>query len=74
MLEGKIATDALTSFPALVAYQISGPMGGGFLYTTSAEAKNSAVTFSNISGPPLYKNQSPRNVSCDFGGGDRTIE
>ena len=29
-LEGKIATDTLTSFPAPVVYKISGPMGGGF--------------------------------------------
>ena len=33
-------------------------MGGGFLYTTGAEAENSAVTFSGGSVPPLYKNRS----------------
>ena len=32
--------------PAPVVYKISGPMGGGFLYTTGAEAENSAVKFS----------------------------
>ena len=45
-LEGKIATDTLMPLPAPVVYNISGPMGGGLLYTTGAEAENSAVNFS----------------------------
>ena len=57
-LEGKIATDTCTPSPARVVYTISGPMGGGFLYTTGAEAENSAVKFSKESVPPLYKNRS----------------
>ena len=37
-------------FPAPVLKNVSGPMGGGFLYTTGAEAKtNSAVDFKNYS-------------------------
>ena len=54
-LEGKIATDTFTPSPAPVLYKISGPMGGGFLYTTGAEAENSAVKLSKESVPPLYK-------------------
>ena len=47
--------------------KISGPMGGGILYTTGAEAENSAVNFSKNSVPPLYKNQSPKNSNIrDF--------
>ena len=52
-LEGKITTDAFHPSPAPVVYKISGPMGGGYLYTT-AEAENSAVKFSKESVPPLY--------------------
>ena len=33
-------------------------MGAGILYTTGAEAENSAVNSSKESVPPLYKNQS----------------
>ena len=32
----KIATDTLDHSQAQVLYKISGPMGGGFLYTTGA--------------------------------------
>ena len=39
-LEGKIATDTLTPSSARGVYKISGPVGGGFLYTTGAEAEN----------------------------------
>ena len=59
-LEGKIATDTFTPSPAPVVYKVSGPMGGGFLYTTGAEAENSAVQFSKESVPPLYKNRSSK--------------
>ena len=52
--------DTLTPFPAPVVYTISGPMGEGTLYTTGAEAENSAVNFRKNSVPPLYKNQSPK--------------
>ena len=34
-----------TPSQAPVVYRISGPMGGGFLYTTGAKAENSAVKF-----------------------------
>ena len=44
-LEGKIATDILTPFPAPVMYKVLGPIGGGFLCTTGAETENSAVNF-----------------------------
>ena len=39
--EGKLATDTLTPFPAPppVVCEISGPMGGGILHTTGAEAE-----------------------------------
>ena len=57
-LEGKIATDTFTPSQAPVVYKISGPMRGGFLYTTGAEAENSAVKFSKESVPTLYKNRS----------------
>ena len=60
-LEGKIATDTFTPSPAPVVYKISGPMGGGFSYTTGAEAENSAVKLSKESVPPLYKNRSSIN-------------
>ena len=40
----KFATDTLTPFPASVVYNMSGPMGGGLLYT-GAEAEKSAVNF-----------------------------
>ena len=53
-LEGKIATDTLTPFPAPVVYKISGSMGGGILYTTGAEAEISVVNFSKNAVPPLY--------------------
>ena len=59
-LEGKIAMDTLTPFPAPVVYKTSGPMGEGILYTTGAEAENSAVNFSKESVPPLYKNRSSK--------------
>ena len=71
--EGKIATDTLTPLPAPVVYRISGPMGGGFLYTTGAEAENSAVNSSKKSVPSLYKNRSPNFLFC-FGGGEREEE
>ena len=58
-LEAKIATDTLNPFPAPVVYKISGPKGEGFVYTTGAEADNSAVRFAKESVPPLYKIQSP---------------
>ena len=51
----KIATDTFTPSPAPVVYKISGPMGGGFLCTSGAEAENSAVKFSKESVPSLYK-------------------
>ena len=66
-LEGKIATDTLMPHPAPVVHDISGPMGGRFLYTTGAEAENSAVKFSKESVPPLYKNRSSR-FALLFGG------
>ena len=34
-----MATDTLTPSPAPVVYHMSGPMGGGFLYTTDTEAQ-----------------------------------
>ena len=61
-LEGEIATDTFTPSPVPVVYKISGPMGGGFLYTTGAEAENSAVKVSKGSVPPLYKNRSSSTV------------
>ena len=57
----KIATDTFTPSPAPVVYNISGPMGERYLYTTGAEAENSAVEFSKDSVPPLYKNRSSKN-------------
>ena len=39
-------------------------MGGGFLYTTGAEAENSAVKFSKESVPPLYKTGLPFQTSA----------
>ena len=47
--------------PPPVGYIISGPMGEGSLYTTGAEAENSAVKFSKGSVPPLYKNRSSKS-------------
>ena len=41
-----------------LVYIISGPVGGGFLYATGAEAANSAVNSSKQSVPPLFWNQS----------------
>ena len=52
--------DTLTPFPASVVYKTSGPMGGGFLYTTGAEADSSAVAFKN-SIPPLQTHQFVEN-------------
>ena len=49
-LERKIATDSLTP-SAPVVCKVSGSMGRGFVYTTGAEAENSAV---NSSKAPLY--------------------
>ena len=57
-LKGKMVTDTFARSPAPVVYKCSGPMAGGFLYITSAEAENSAVNFSKESVPPLYKSQS----------------
>ena len=54
-----MVTDTFARSPAPVVYKLSGPMVGGFLYTTGAEAENSALDFSKESVPPLYKNQSP---------------
>ena len=73
-LEGKIATDTfITPSPAPVVYKISGPMGRGFLYTTGAEAENSAAKFSKESVPPLYKKRSSI-LSLLFGrGGGRPV-
>ena len=48
-----MATDTLTFSTAPVMYLNSGRMGGGF----NAETENSAVNFSKVSVPPLYKNQ-----------------
>ena len=53
LLEGNIARDSLASFPTPAVYNISGHMGGGFVYTTGAEAENSAINFSKESAP-LY--------------------
>ena len=45
-----------------VVCKISGPMGGGFLYTTGAEAENSAVDLRNSSAATVYQNQSPADT------------
>ena len=42
-LEDELSMDTLTPSPAPVVYKMPGPLGGGFLYTTGAEAENSAV-------------------------------
>ena len=57
--------------PAPVVYKFSGSMGGGFLYTTGAEAESSALNFSKESVPPQFKIQSPstgtgRKACFDF--------
>ena len=49
-LEGKIATDTFTRFPAPVVHKMSAPKGRGFLYT-GAEVENSAVNLSKSVSP-----------------------
>ena len=64
-LEGKIATDTLTSSPAPVVYKISGPVGGRFLYTTGADSEKSAVNFlKRISTTTVQKSVSQRKCTA----------
>ena len=63
-LEGKLATDTFTPAPAPVVYEISGALGGGFLYT-GAEAENSAAKFSKESVPPVCPSRTPE-IASDF--------
>ena len=56
--EGKNAMETLTPSPAPVVCETSGPMGGGCVYTTAAEAENSAVDASTTTEKKHHSSES----------------